>query len=140
LNVSCGRPAGLGDRDLDEAIASLRRMFRVALGWPEPPWLAQAARVRREPAPPGMIRAAIPVWRDPWMVVGSATFTGDVAARLGPDNVYAGHSDRYPRVSLEDLASHQPDLIVLPDEPYRFTAADGWRWSKDEASPGTGPP
>src|SRR3984957_10827377 len=26
-------------RDLDEALASLRRMFRVALGWPEPPWL-----------------------------------------------------------------------------------------------------
>jgi hypothetical protein len=43
--------------------------------------------------------AAIPVWRDPWMVVGSATFTGDLAAR--------------------------PDLIVLPDEPYQFSAGDG---------------
>src|SRR5215471_1697207 len=28
-------------RDLDEALASLRRMFLVGLGWHEPPWLAR---------------------------------------------------------------------------------------------------
>ena len=38
-------------RTLDEAIASLRRMFTVALGWPEPPWLAEAERAWRDPAP-----------------------------------------------------------------------------------------
>src|ERR1700721_1715051 len=112
-------------RTLDEAIASLRRMFAVALGWPEPPWLAEAERVGREPAPAPRIRAAIPIWRDPWMAVGSATFTGDLAARLGLDNVYADHPERYPHVDLDDLNARGPELIVLPDEPYTFTAADG---------------
>ncbi|MDX6417744.1 MAG: hypothetical protein QOG28_2364, partial [Trebonia sp.] len=63
--------------------------------------------------------------RDPWMVVGSGTFTGDVAGRLGLRNVFADHRDRYPRVSLEDVGARRPDIVVLPDEPYRFSAADG---------------
>jgi ABC-type Fe3+-hydroxamate transport system substrate-binding protein len=112
-------------RTLDEALASLGRMFRLALGWPEPPWLAQAAQVWREPVPGPRRTVAIPVWRDPWMVVGSATFTGDVAARLGLDNVYAGHPGRYPRVDLDDIAARRPGLVVLPDEPYPFSADDG---------------
>src|SRR5487761_648942 len=112
-------------RTLDEAVASLRRMFTVALGWPEPPWLADAADAWREPAPGRRLRVAIPVWRDPWMVVGSATFTGDIAARLGLDNVYGDQPERYPHVSLDDLAARRPELIVLPDEPYAFSADDG---------------
>jgi ABC-type Fe3+-hydroxamate transport system substrate-binding protein len=129
-------------RTLDEAVASLRRMFTVALGWPEPAWLARVELAWRDPAvratgpavraagsavpaAGSAVRAAIPVWRDPWMVVGSATFTGDIAARLGLDNVYGNHPERYPRVSLDDLAARRPELIVLPDEPYRFSAEDG---------------
>jgi len=118
-------------RTLDQAITALRRMFRDALGWPEPAWLDDAERVWRAPPPAPPVPAAIPVWRDPWMVVGSDTFTGDVAARLGLRNVYAGHPDRYPHVSLADLHARQPELLVLPDEPYQFGAADG-----PEAFPG----
>ena len=112
-------------RTLDEAIASLRRMFGTALGWTQPPWLAEAERVWREPAPGPRLTAAIPVWRDPWMVVGSATFTGDVAARLGLDNVYGDDPGRYPKVDLADITARRPDVIVLPDEPYAFSAGDG---------------
>ena len=116
-------------RTLDEAFASLRRMFAEALGWPEPAWLAAAEEAWRPapPAPPAgaATSAAIAVWRDPWMVVGSNTFTGDIAARLGLGNVYADHPERYPRVSLEDLRARRPDVILLPDEPYQFTAEDG---------------
>ena len=68
---------------VDEATASLRRIFSEALDWPVPEWLGQALEVWSKPAKAGGLRAAIPVWRDPWMVVGSATFTGDIAARLG---------------------------------------------------------
>jgi ABC-type Fe3+-hydroxamate transport system substrate-binding protein len=130
VDVERLRAAGIGVwvtviRTLDEAFASLRRMFTDGLGWPEPPWLAAAERTWREPAPGPRVRAAIPIWRDPWMVVGSATFTGDLAARLGLDNVYADHPERYPHITLDDLAARQPQLIVLPDEPYAFTAADG---------------
>jgi len=112
-------------RTLDEALASLRRMFRDALNWPEPPWLTWAEQVWAEPVPGPRVRAVIPIWRDPWMVVGSDTFTGDLAARLGLDNVYADHPGRYPHVDLADLEGRGPDLIVLPDEPYAFSAQDG---------------
>jgi ABC-type Fe3+-hydroxamate transport system substrate-binding protein len=112
-------------RTLDEAIASLRTMFRVALGWPEPPWLARAEQTWREPVLAPRVRAAVPIWRDPWMVVGSATFTGDIATRLGLDNVYGDHSKRYPHVRLGEFTARRAALIVLPDEPYPFSADDG---------------
>ena len=110
---------------VDQALASLRRMFAAALGWPVPDWLAAAEQGWREPAPATRVRAVIPVWRDPWMVVGSATFTGDLAARLGLDNVFGDDPGRYPRVGLADVAARRPDLVVLPDEPYAFSAGDG---------------
>jgi hypothetical protein len=59
------------------------------------------------------------------MVVGSDTFTGDVLRRLGVRNAFAGHPERYPRIPLDELRAVRPDLVVLPDEPYRFTADDG---------------
>jgi ABC-type Fe3+-hydroxamate transport system substrate-binding protein len=112
-------------RTLDEAITSLRRMFTVCLGWPEPDWLIEAERTWRPPPAGARLRAVIPVWRDPWMVVGSDTFTGDLAARLGLDNVYGSHPERYPHVTLDDIAARQPDIVILPDEPYPFSPADG---------------
>jgi hypothetical protein len=59
------------------------------------------------------------------MVVGSATFTGDIAAMLGLDNFYGDHLGRYPHIDLDDLAACRPDAIVLPDEPYPFSQDDG---------------
>src|SRR5215469_12009574 len=85
-------------RTLDEAFHSLREMFVDGIGWPEPAWLGQARDVWREPPPGPRVSAAIPIWRDPWMVIGSATFAGDLAARLGLDNVYGDHPERYPHV------------------------------------------
>jgi len=112
-------------RTLDEAFASLGRMFADGLGWPEPAWLGQARDAWRDPAPGPPVPTAIPIWRDPWMVVGPATFADDVAARLGLDNVYRDQPERYPHVSLDDMAARGPELIVLPDEPYAFSPADG---------------
>ncbi len=109
---------------VDQAVGSLRRMFG-ALGWPEPEWLGAAEREWVQAAPGPRVRAAIPIWRDPWMVVGWATFTGDVAARLGLENVYGNDPGRYPHIDLDDLAAREPELIVLPDEPDEFSAADG---------------
>ncbi len=67
----------------------------------------------------------VPIWRRPWMVLGRDTFAGDLLARLGVSNLYAGHQDRYPRIDIAELRSAPADLVVLPDEPYRFTASDG---------------
>jgi ABC-type hemin transport system substrate-binding protein len=66
------------------------------------------------------------------MVLGRDTFAGDLLARLGVRKLYADHPERYPRLPLDELRAAGPDLVVLPDEPYRFTPDDG-----PDAFPGT---
>jgi len=110
---------------VEQAIASLTRIFTQALQRPIPGWLGEADLAWKTPVPVASGRVVVPIWRDPWMVVGSATFTGDLVAHLGLDNIYANHTDRYPHVDLSDLQRERPDLVLLPDEPYRFTADDG---------------
>jgi hypothetical protein len=65
----------------------------------------------------------VPIWRRPWMVLGRDTFAGDVLARLGVHNAFGRAPLRYPKVDLDDLQS--AELVVLPDEPYAFSSADG---------------
>jgi ABC-type Fe3+-hydroxamate transport system substrate-binding protein len=103
------------------------------LGAPsEPPWLLAARRAWADPPRLAPARSAVvPVWRRPWVVLGADTFAGDVLRRLGVVNLYDGHTERYPRPTLDELRGREPDLVVLPDEPYRFTADDG-----PEAFPG----
>lgn len=110
-------------RTVDGAFDSLRRML-AACGLGEPGWLAEARDAWAAlPEPAVRRRAVVPIWRKPWMAVGRDTFTGAVLERLGVDNVLAGSPERYPRFDPADLPPH--DLVVLPDEPYRFTAEDG---------------
>jgi ABC-type Fe3+-hydroxamate transport system substrate-binding protein len=111
--------------DVDAAIRSLRRLFAVALHRPIPDWLSAAEENLCGPLPEPVARAVICVWRDPWMVVGRSNFTTDLLRRLGVENVYADHPGRYPRLPLADIQAANADLVVLPDEPYRFTAEDG---------------
>jgi ABC-type Fe3+-hydroxamate transport system substrate-binding protein len=112
---AAGVPLWVTDvRTLDAAFGSLERML-AACGLARPAWLEEAEAAWQDVA--GLSprrRAVVPIWRRPWMAVGPDTFTGNVLARLGVDNVL-------PPV----------DLVVLPDEPYRFTADDG-----PEAFPG----
>jgi ABC-type Fe3+-hydroxamate transport system substrate-binding protein len=113
-------------RTLPEALASLERMLTVACRLPAPDWLDAAAAAWAGVRPPARPRPAIiPIWRRPWMVLGSDTFAGDLLARLGIANVYAGHAERYPRIDVADLRASGAELVVLPDEPYPFTADDG---------------
>ena len=110
-------------RTLDGAFVSLRRILAVC-GLPGVGWLADAeAAWRAVPEPAVRRRAVVPIWRRPWMAVGRDTFTGAVLARLGVDNALADDPERYPRIDPAALPPH--DLVVLPDEPYAFTADDG---------------
>ena len=126
------RDAGLAvwttfPRSVPESLVSLRRML-AACGVDEPEWLRAAAASWAEPHRGPRRRAVVPVWRRPWMAVGSGTFTGDVLARLGVDNALADSPERYPRFTPPVPGI---DLVVLPDEPYAFTPQDG-----PEAFPG----
>lgn len=120
-------------QDLPGALASLDALLTVACRLPGPAWLdAAAAAWARLPEPLATGRTAVvPIWRRPWMVLGRDTFAGDLLGRLGVDNVYAGHGERYPRIGIDQIRGSGADLVVLPDEPYRFSASDG-----PEAFPG----
>jgi ABC-type Fe3+-hydroxamate transport system substrate-binding protein len=121
---AAGVPVHVTDvRTVDGAFASLTRML-AACGLARPSWLDEAeAAWGALPEPAVRRRAVVPIWRRPWMAVGHDTFTGAVLARLGVDNVLADADERYPRIDPADLPPHE--LVVLPDEPYRFTAGDG---------------
>jgi ABC-type Fe3+-hydroxamate transport system substrate-binding protein len=107
-----------------QALDSLRRLCAV-LGHPEPGWLRAARDAWAAPPAFPAVRAVVPIWRRPWMVLGRDTFAGDVLARLGVVNVFAGSPDRYPKLAPGDLQGVVADLVVLPDEPYAFTPDDG---------------
>ena len=109
---------------LDGSLDSLRRML-LALGLPPASWLAEAAQLWAGPVIMMYRPVVVPIWRRPWMVLGRDTFAGDVLARLGYSNVYAGHPQRYPRIPVEELRATAPYVVVLPDEPYAFSAEDG---------------
>ncbi|MFI2201193.1 helical backbone metal receptor [Streptomyces sp. NPDC020192] len=113
-------------RRVPQAFAELDRVL-TACGAPgRPRWLAEAeAAWEALPEPAERRTAVVPIWRRPWMVLGRDTFAGDALARLGVDHLYVDHPDRYPRVPLDELCAAAPDLVVLPDEPYRFTVGDG---------------
>lgn len=115
-----------------QSLASMTRLFTEALGRNVPEWLVEAEREWAAPVPETTRRAAVPIWRDPWMVVGPRTFTGDLLARLGLRNVFDDGDDRYPHTTPDEILARRPDVVVLPDEPYVFTADDG-----PEAFPGT---
>jgi len=94
------------------------------------------------------VRVFCPVWKHPWMTINQDTFIHDMLAICGGANVFAkrerrfplaadlgqhpelldtrvtGRDRRYPRVSLDEMARLMPEVILLPDEPYRFSEAD----------------
>lgn len=61
-----------------------------------------------------------PVWLDPLMTFGVDTYMHDLLHVCGADGVFSTHPDRYPKVSLADVEAAQPDIILLPSEPYAF--------------------
>ncbi|MER7557741.1 helical backbone metal receptor [Nocardioides sp. NPDC126508] len=107
------------------AVTTYERLFDDELGWERPDWLTEARRLWCGPLPRVSRRVAVPIWRDPWMVVGSRTFTGDLLRRLGWENVFGAHEERYPHLDLGEIDGAGADAVLLPDEPYVFTAEDG---------------
>jgi ABC-type Fe3+-hydroxamate transport system substrate-binding protein len=121
-----GVPVEVTDiRTVPDAITTYEHLFDDVLGWERPAWLARARDLWCGPVRPVGRRVAVPIWRDPWMVVGSDTFSGDLLRRLGWENVFAASPDRYPHVTVEEIEAASPDVVLLPDEPYVFTETDG---------------
>ncbi|WP_282958960.1 helical backbone metal receptor [Phycicoccus avicenniae] len=109
-----------------QAIASMRRLLVEAVGVGAPAWLDEADRAWAGQVPTPHTRAVVPIWRDPWMLVGRPTFTADLLARLGVEVVGGTGEGRYPHADVDALDDPDlADVVLLPDEPYEFTATDG---------------
>jgi endonuclease-3 len=57
------------------------------------------------------------IWREPWMSAGPDTYVGDLLRQGGLTPI---GPDRYPALTDEELDALQPQVILLPSEPYRF--------------------
>jgi ABC-type Fe3+-hydroxamate transport system substrate-binding protein len=127
-----------------DGIAHLARLARI-LGVAGEPAVAdliqRGYQLTRGEAPAPRVRVAVPIWMDPLMTMNADTFGSDVLARAGAGNVFgdrlrlyplaadlgksaprdaAGRDVRYPRITPDELAARDPDVVLLPDEPYAF--------------------
>ena len=104
---------------------------------------AEEARAQLSP-----LTTFCPIWMDPLMTINGDTFISDILDLAGAQNVFvdrqrryplaadlgkvkpfsaektAGRDTRYPRVTLDEVATHAPELVLLPDEPHPFTEED----------------
>lgn len=76
------------------------------------------------PADP-LVRAVafVPIWRRPWMTISADTYGGSLLRRLGIELIDVASDGPYPTLELADVARSAPDLVLVPSEPYVFTAA-----------------
>jgi ABC-type Fe3+-hydroxamate transport system substrate-binding protein len=109
-------------------------------------WIAGMSRERED----RLTKVFVPIWIDPLMTFNADTYIHDLLRVCGGVNVFAererlyplkadlGHTEpypagdsrvegrdtRYPRVTLEEVVVAQPEVILLPSEPYEFTEKD----------------
>ena len=105
--------------------------------------LAEDERAGRAP-----LDAFVPIWMEPLMTISGETVISDALRLAGARNVFASRlrrspltadlgeaapldearvglrDTRYPRITMEELAAADPELILLPDEPHEFTEQD----------------
>jgi ABC-type Fe3+-hydroxamate transport system substrate-binding protein len=77
-------------------------------------------RVRAESASRRLVDVFYPIWRNPYMTVNRDTYISDLLRVCGARNVFADRAERYPTITLDEVASRRPEVIILPDEPFRF--------------------
>lgn len=115
-------------RTVREGIGLVRELGEVTGVAAEGEALASALE-RRYEAARGQLggrrvaRVFCPIWRGPYMTINRDTYVHDVLAVCGGANAFAGRPERYPTVTLDEVAATAPEVILFPDEPYRFRKA-----------------
>ncbi|MDX1991613.1 MAG: helical backbone metal receptor [bacterium] len=105
-------------------------------------WVLGIARSKEETP----CRVFVPIWYDPLMTFNADTYAHDLLRVCGGTNVFAererlypvkadlgqgepyladdprleGRDTRYPRVTMAEVEAAQPDVILLPSEPFAF--------------------
>jgi ABC-type hemin transport system substrate-binding protein len=72
------------------------------------------------------VRVTCPVWPDPPMVVGTGTYAADLLSLAGGDVVPSRPG--YPRLARGEA---EAQVVLLPDEPFRFSEEDLGRLGLD---------
>lgn len=71
------------------------------------------------------------VWKGPWRIAGPRTYIADLLRIAGGvlsfEEKESSGSD-YPVIEEDTILASDPDVILLPDEPYRFTQRDAAFW------------
>ena len=80
-------------------------------------------RVRSAAARRPTVAVFYPIWRGPYMTINRDTYIHDMLRVCGARNVFAERPERYPTVTLDEVAAERPAVILLPDEPFRFRRA-----------------
>jgi iron complex transport system substrate-binding protein len=73
----------------------------------------QASRIHRAVAGRPRPRVLYLVWSDPAIAAGPASFIHDLIRIAGGENVVAGLTVPYPRVSLEEIVARAPEVILV---------------------------
>jgi ABC-type Fe3+-hydroxamate transport system substrate-binding protein len=107
-------------------------------------WIWRISEKKLEDNP---CRVFVPIWLDPLMTFNADTYAHDLLRICGAINVFAdrdrqyplkadlgqadplladdprrvGRDTRYPRVTIEEVVAAQPDMILLPSEPFQFS-------------------
>lgn len=84
---------------------------------------ARYEEVRARAAERRARRVFCPIWRNPYMTINRDTYVHDMLAVCGGANVFEADSRRYPAVTLDQVVAARVEVILLPDEPYRFRRA-----------------
>ncbi len=122
--VEAGVPVFVSDvRSVDDAIAVVGDLTTLTHAPDDTYTMCLAHRVRRPLAGRERRTAFVPIWRRPWMSIAAQTYGASLLDLLGIDLVTAHLADPYPTVELEDIAALRPDLVLVPSEPYEFSAA-----------------
>lgn len=75
--------------------------------------------------PPDPSRAAfVPIWRRPWMTINGDTYGASVLAAAGWRSAWADDPVRYPEVTEDEVRARRPEAVLVPTEPWTFTAED----------------
>lgn len=80
----------------------------------------RSARVRAAAQGRRAVPFAYLIWRKPYMAVNGDTFASALLELAGGCNVFAEHTERYPEIAVDALASARPELVLLSTEPFAF--------------------
>ncbi|MEM9381136.1 MAG: helical backbone metal receptor [Planctomycetota bacterium] len=105
-------------RELGDVLGRPGRAEELALAVEEAALRAHEAAAMRSPR-----RVLVLIWRRPWMSANADTFLSDLLATAGGRNAVGDRPERYPTLDLEEVRALDPDLVLLPSEPFPFKDA-----------------